>query len=145
MACDRGVAVLAITDHDTLAGADALQGAALPIRVIPGVELSISDMRGLHLLGYGAGERAEPLRRTLTELTEARKVRAQEILARLDKLGYPLEDTLLHQQGTVGRRISHGRWWRGAGWVPRRRPSTAFLRRARRLMCRENGCIWNKP
>ena len=55
MACDRGVAVLAITDHDTLAGADALQGAALPIRVIPGVELSISDMRGLHLLGYGAG------------------------------------------------------------------------------------------
>lgn len=103
MACDRGVAVLAITDHDTLAGADALQGAALPIRMIPGVELSISDMRGLHLLGYGAGESAEPLRRTLTELAEARKVRAQEILARLDKLGYPLEDTLLHQQGTVGR------------------------------------------
>ena len=41
MACDRGVAVLAITDHDTLAGADALQGAALPIRVIPSVELRI--------------------------------------------------------------------------------------------------------
>ena len=99
-----GAAALAVTSVRLGLAADAdkiIIGNVMLL--IPGVELSISDMRGLHLLGYGAGERAEPLRRTLTELAEARKERAQEILARLDKLGYPLEDTLLHQQGTVGR------------------------------------------
>lgn len=103
MACDRGVDVLAITDHDALEGADALRESTAPMQVIAGVELSIADMRGLHLLGYGVGTQAGELRQTLVELAAARVERAREMLRLLDKLGYPLEDTLLTQQGTVGR------------------------------------------
>ena len=55
-AASRGVTIMAITDHDTFDGADSLRGADTPIPVITGVELSMKDMKGLHLLGYGLGE-----------------------------------------------------------------------------------------
>src|ERR1700674_1782016 len=54
-----GFGAIALTDHDTLAGIDALGGLeGRPLRIIAGVELSIEDEpgRGLidaHLLGYG--------------------------------------------------------------------------------------------
>lgn len=102
-AAERGLEVLAITDHDTLAGVDELAGASGSVRMIPGVELSLNNMRGLHLLGYGAGVRAAPLRARLAELAQARKERARQMLQRLRSLGYPLEDELIEQQGTVGR------------------------------------------
>ena len=51
-----GVTAMAITDHDIFGGADFLRGTATPIPVIPGVELSLRDMRNLHLLGYGLAE-----------------------------------------------------------------------------------------
>lgn len=95
--------VLAITDHDALGGAEALAGEKLPLRVIPGVELSLRDMPGLHLLGYGVGAQAGPLRRRLRELASARESRAGEICRRLRALGYPLTVEELPRQGTVGR------------------------------------------
>lgn len=102
-AADRGLEVLAITDHDTLDGADALAGDTGPVRIIPGVELSLSNMQGLHLLGYGAGAHAAPLRARLAALAQARIERAREMIRRLHGLGYPLEEEIIEQQGTVGR------------------------------------------
>ena len=52
-AVSMGVTVMAVTDHDTFEGCDILQGMNTSIPVIPGVELSLRDMPGLHLLGYG--------------------------------------------------------------------------------------------
>ena len=58
-AVDLRLEALAISDHDTLAGIDAIGGlAGHAVRMISGVELSIEDepARGLvdaHLLGYG--------------------------------------------------------------------------------------------
>lgn len=66
-AAAQGMDVLAITDHDALGGADALRGQFLALQVIPGVELSLRDMAGLHLLGYGADARAAALRHKLDE------------------------------------------------------------------------------
>lgn len=102
-AAERGLEVIAITDHDALGGAEALSGLQLPLRVLPGVELSLRDMPSLHLLGYGAGRRAEPLRVRLAELAQAREKRAGQICRRLEALGYPLAPASLQRQGTVGR------------------------------------------
>lgn len=41
-----------MTDHDTFDGAAQLEKPA-PMPILQGVELSLRDMSGLHLLGYG--------------------------------------------------------------------------------------------
>lgn len=70
-AAAQGMDVLAITDHDALGGADALRGQSLALQVIPGVELSLRDMAGLHLLGYGADARAAAYGTSWTSLSKA--------------------------------------------------------------------------
>lgn len=103
-AVQAGVTVMAVTDHDTFAGSDALLGTDTPIPVIPGVELSISDMHGLHLLGYGYA-RGEELRRTVEALAQKRVERARRMLERLAEMGMPLDWRVLERKyrGTVGR------------------------------------------
>ena len=49
------VTLLAVTDHDTFDGAAQLLGKPTPMPILQGVELSLRDMPGLHLLGYGRG------------------------------------------------------------------------------------------
>lgn len=99
----QGMDVLAITDHDALGGAETLTAQPLPLRVLPGVELSLRDMEGLHLLGYGADARAAALARRLNELAQARRERAAQMCKCLTRLGYPMTLEELPCQGTVGR------------------------------------------
>ena len=53
LAKERGLSVLAVTDHDTIAGVgEAMEtGAALGLRVIRGVELSAKEHPNCHILG----------------------------------------------------------------------------------------------
>ena len=103
-AVSRGVTMMAITDHDTLDGADSLRGAALPIPVITGVELSIADMKGLHLLGYGLTEAPE-LRGIVHDLAEKRLTRAARMVEKLCAMGFGLDYEAIRTacKGTVGR------------------------------------------
>ena len=101
-AAQAGVTTLAITDHDTFNGIDSLQGEETPIEVIPGVELSLADMHGLHLLGYGQSPAPE-LRRTVRELADKRLDRAREMAEKLTGLGMPLDCDALMNGGSVGR------------------------------------------
>ncbi len=103
-AASRGVTIMAVTDHDTLEGADSLRTMALPIPVITGVELSLADMHGLHLLGYGSTE-ARELHDTVRQLAQRRLTRAARMVEKLTALGFPLEyDALCAAcSGTVGR------------------------------------------
>lgn len=52
---DRGLSVLAVTDHDTIAGVNEAQraGDTLGLLVIRGVELSAKEHTNFHILGYG--------------------------------------------------------------------------------------------
>lgn len=112
-----GVEVMAITDHDTFAGIDSLQGTATTIPVITGVELSLRDMKGLHLLGYGRSA-ALPLRQKVAELAQKRVVRAKTMVQRLCDLGMPIDwdEMTRGYAGTVGR--AHiGRALMAAGYV----------------------------
>ena len=55
LAYDEGLNIIAITDHDTTAGIDSALAAAesLPIRLIPGIELSTQyNGETVHILGY---------------------------------------------------------------------------------------------
>lgn len=103
-AAARGVTIMAVTDHDTLDGVDALRGMDTPIPVITGVELSMADMNGLHLLGYGKTEAPE-LRRVVRDLAHKRLSRAERMVEKLNGLGFALnyEEIRAKCQGSVGR------------------------------------------
>ncbi len=103
-AAGLGVTLMALTDHDTFAGVDALQGVSAPIPVVAGVELSLRDMPGLHLLGYGRLRDCR-LRQTVADLARKRLQRARQMLVCLAALGMPLDwdDMTRGYTGTVGR------------------------------------------
>jgi len=106
-----GFAAIAITDHDTLAGLDAvgaLDGHGL--RIVPGVELSIEDdpPRGLvevHLLGYAFRLDDARLRERLEAASRAREAQKVETVRRLAAAGYPItwEDVRGRARGNVGK------------------------------------------
>ncbi len=92
-AATRGVDVLAITDHDTMAGVPAADpaGKVSGVRVIPGIELSIRVPHGsMHLLGYFSDLAPQPLTGLLAGFAETREERAREMVDRLNDLGVPV-------------------------------------------------------
>jgi predicted metal-dependent phosphoesterase TrpH len=108
LALDRGLEVLAVTDHDTVAGvAPAIEAAAgTGLRVLPGVELSaLYSGGGLHLLGYGFDPAAGGLDVRLRALTMGREERARAILGLLAELGAPLswDRVAALARGAIGR------------------------------------------
>ena len=106
-----GFAAIALTDHDTLAGIDALGGVeGHGVRLIPGVELSIEDEpgRGLvdaHLLGYGFSLNHRPLRRRLHDASESREQQKRETVRRLAAAGFNVdwESVRARARGNVGK------------------------------------------
>lgn len=106
-----GFQAIAITDHDTLAGMDALgQLNGHGLRVLPGVELSIEDdpARGLvevHLLGYAFRPDDARLRSRLRAASEAREQQKVETVRRLAAAGFPIswEDVRRRARGNVGK------------------------------------------
>jgi predicted metal-dependent phosphoesterase TrpH len=85
----RGLTAIALTDHDTVAGIDAARAAAAgsTLEVIAGVELSAYQgddevhLLGLHLQDIVA------LQDALSAFRDARRERAQQIVARLNEIG----------------------------------------------------------
>ncbi len=94
-AAQAGVDVLALTDHDTLAGLAAAQKAAIKnnIRFISGVEISVGwQRRTLHIVGLGIAADCEKLCAGLQGLQLLRRERAERIAGKLEQLG--LENVL---------------------------------------------------
>jgi predicted metal-dependent phosphoesterase TrpH len=95
-----GIRVLALTDHDTLAGARQLTAPgtpALPLELIPGVEIntlardaSLPDGE-LHVLGLGVDPADEQFEATLQRQRQYRVTRFRRIVDRLGQLGYPID------------------------------------------------------
>ncbi len=89
----RDVAVLAITDHDTIAGNDEAEaeGDAQGVRVIHGIEVSALSRQGeTHVLGYGVKPRDASTRARIASLRGVREWRARSILDKLAHLGIPI-------------------------------------------------------
>ncbi|CAM4253487.1 PHP domain-containing protein [Paenibacillus tarimensis] len=85
-----GLAAVAITDHDTMAGVDEaiLEGERIGITVVPGVEVStVSDGIDIHILGYYADWRNEEWLARLRSLRDVRGIRNEMMVQRLRELG----------------------------------------------------------
>jgi 3',5'-nucleoside bisphosphate phosphatase len=91
-AAAAGVQVLALTDHDTVAGLDEAQCAANDrgLRLVPGVEISAAwRSQAIHVLGLWIDPASPELRGVLHAQGELRRVRMRKICARLEKLRLP--------------------------------------------------------
>jgi predicted metal-dependent phosphoesterase TrpH len=94
---DRGVKLMALTDHDTVAGVDAAARAARErgIGFVAGVELSVSWRgRALHVLGLAIDPRASALSTGLGAQRELRESRAERIAEKLQAAGAPGREAL---------------------------------------------------
>lgn len=92
-ALERGLAVIALTDHDTIAGLDAAIAAAqgTTLEVIPGVELSADvDKAEVHVLGYFVDWRDARFLAMLEKFREGRYGRAEKMVKKLTALGAPI-------------------------------------------------------
>ncbi|MFN8515625.1 MAG: PHP domain-containing protein [Chloroflexia bacterium] len=110
LAVERGLRVLALTDHDTVGGvpeASAAAAATTTLRFIPGVELSTHvDAGEVHMLGYFIDPANQTLIDSLARFREAREGRAEGMVERLSAAGAPirLERVLeLAAGGSIGR------------------------------------------
>lgn len=93
LAKEKGLAGLAITDHDTVAGiAEAREaGGRLGVAVVPGVEISTrAGGKDIHVLGYFLNDRDELLLERLERLRAVRQERNEKIIAKLQQLGIPI-------------------------------------------------------
>ena len=117
-AAARDLSVLAVTDHDTVAGVPEAQaaGRAEGVQVVAGVELSVThgsgdDGEDLHLLGYGFDPEHDELRQHLARFKEARRERARAMAERLTEIGYPLafDDVTRQAASSSGDEAALGR------------------------------------
>lgn len=89
---EKRVDVLALTDHDTIAGIEeAITAASLHrIALIPGVEISSQwQNTGIHVIGLDINIQSNELLTQLQQLQTLRVTRAKEIGRRLAKAGIP--------------------------------------------------------
>ena len=106
MARELGIAVIAMTDHDTVGGvAEALAaGAAQGVRVIGGIEMSVED-RGAHILGFGVDHTHPALLAELAIFQQARIEGAKQMVKNLAAAGFAVvwEDVEAQASGAVAR------------------------------------------
>jgi len=103
-----GLGVIALTDHDTVAG-HAQARAALPpgLTLVPGMELSCRlDGHSVHLLGYLFDPADPDLTEETARIRDSRVHRAREMVRRLAELGVPVtweQVSAIAGGGVVGR------------------------------------------
>lgn len=90
LAVKLDVGVIAIADHDSVAGVGeaTVAGDAAGIEIIPAVELSVQfkEWQDVHLLGYGIDCCDEKFLQSLDGFRERREGRNDEILARVNAI-----------------------------------------------------------
>lgn len=108
-ACEIGLAGIAISDHDEIAGVDEATraGEACGLRVLPAVEFSTYEGKAdIHILGYLLDRRSEALLEHLSKFRDARRDRGIMMVERLRDMGVNIDvDSVLEiaGDGAVGR------------------------------------------
>jgi 3',5'-nucleoside bisphosphate phosphatase len=88
-----GIAVMSVTDHDTVGGLDEARRAAAHagVELIDGIEITaVHDGRDVHVLGYFIHPADAEFNRFLVEQRTRRIARVHEIGTRLAQLGVPI-------------------------------------------------------
>ncbi|MDP8985666.1 MAG: PHP domain-containing protein [Pseudomonadota bacterium] len=103
-AAAAAVSVLALTDHDTVAGLEEARREAerTGIRLVAGVELSASwRAQGIHVLGLWVDPASRQLQQHLRSQLERRRARMRKICGRLSTLGLPGDELLAAVEATA--------------------------------------------
>lgn len=103
-----GIEVLALTDHDTVAGVPEalIRGKKLGIQVIPGVEFSAAEYHNLHILGYGMDLENPALLNLCAAMKQSREDHNAYIVDFLHRHEIPIdlaEVKALAGNGSIGR------------------------------------------
>jgi len=90
---EKGVNLIAVSDHDSLDGIAEARAAAqaLGVQVIGAVEFSCGGDAEVHLLGYGLSDDCAEICTLLDRMRQEREGRADRILEKLNALGLPLD------------------------------------------------------
>lgn len=111
-AAAAGVQLMALSDHDTVAGvSDAIAaGEQAGVRVVPAIEISAVDEdagspRELHILGYLIDHRDESFERTLVDFLSDRERRTLRMRDALKEVGFGLDEAEIEQRISQGRPI----------------------------------------
>jgi predicted metal-dependent phosphoesterase TrpH len=113
-AAAAGLEVLAITDHDTLAGCEAAAEAcaAAGIVFVPGIEITAIRFGGdVHVLGYFIDIHSAALQEFLAAQRIRRIQRVREMIARLAAHGIHLDANAIIQPGLDDAGKAVGRPW----------------------------------
>lgn len=102
----ESITVLAIADHDTVAGLDEAMHTAkdIGISLIPAIELSLDFPTGdLHLLGYGIDYHNQDFINRIQKLKSVREERIAKIIKKLNdiKMDLTIEDVKKESEGAV--------------------------------------------
>lgn len=107
---ERGLAAIAICDHDTVDGIDPCMAIGLEkgVEIIPGIEMSVEKMDAeIHVLGYFLDWKQDWLRKKLKEIQDSRVKRIFIMIEKLKAMGVEVsaEEVLkiAVNKGSVGR------------------------------------------
>ncbi len=102
MAKEKGLGLIAITDHDECRGYEEIT-AETGITVLPGIELASKYKSEVHVLGFGIDWRSAPLILHIEGVTQLRKHRAENMIKNLNSagIGITLEDVKAECGGKV--------------------------------------------
>ncbi|WP_028611132.1 PHP domain-containing protein [Paenibacillus harenae] len=113
LAKTAGLAAVAITDHDTVAGVEeaAREGERIGITVVPGVEIStVADGHDIHILGYYTDNEDKKWLERLAGLRGTRDRRNEMIVDKLRELGIPISmDDVLAAARDSGKSPGHAK------------------------------------
>jgi predicted metal-dependent phosphoesterase TrpH len=113
-AASAGVTVLAVTDHDTVAGFAPASAAATAagIELVPGIEITaVRDEGDIHVLGYFFDPQSATLRDFLVDQRQARLDRVRRMIARLASCGIVLDADAILKPGIDDPSKAVGRPW----------------------------------
>jgi len=110
-AASESVGVLAVTDHDAVSGVEeaTAEGKKCGVSIIPGVEISATHGREMHILGLYIDTKQADFASTMEDLRNERAARNYKMLELFNAQGFKLseEDVLKYKPGygmdTIGR------------------------------------------
>jgi predicted metal-dependent phosphoesterase TrpH len=113
-AAAAGVRVLAVTDHDTIAGCQSVSAACARAKItfVPGIEVTaVAEGADVHVLGYFVQTHSRALLSFLSEQRQRRVDRVRVMIDRLASLGLALDADAILAPAMADTSRSVGRPW----------------------------------
>lgn len=107
-AAQKGLAAIALTDHDSVSGVEEAvdEGKRVGLEVVPAIELSVQSETETHILGYDIDIHHPLLKKALDGVMDARNTRTLNHCKKLNELGFDVtmeEAYAIAPSGIIGR------------------------------------------